>query len=214
MGRRIAFSLALLLLAGLAVAAWQGAFEGLDRKRVVELVEAAGPWAPIGFVLAFALLEPFGAPGALFAIPASWIWPFPIAFGLSWLGAIGAGVVGFWFARTIGHRFVQRHLPDRFRRYDERLETRGLVTVVVVRLVFFLAPPAHWLLGLSRVRFGTFLLGTAVGFAPGMALLVLFGDGLYRALAGTPPGVTVAVLALVVLIAALVRTRRARLRRD
>ena len=201
MGRRVAIALLLLLGGALAYAWTAGVLEGLDRERVTQLLRNAGPWGPIGLVLAFALLEPFGVPGALFAIPASWVWPFPLAFALSWLGAVGAGVVGFVFARSIARDFVERKIPARFRRFDERLETRGFVTVVIVRLVFFLAPPAHWVLGVSRVRFTPFVLGTAVGFLPGMAALVLFGEGLLRAWAAAPPGLGAAVgLALAIWI--------------
>lgn len=187
MARRFALLLLALLVLSL-VGAWAaGWFEGLDRERVTELIHAAGPWGPVVFVAAFALLEPFGAPGVLFAVPASWVWPMPEAFALSWLGAVGAGCVGFFFARTIGRDWVEAHLPDRFRRFDERLATRGLVTVIVVRLVFFLAPPAHWVLGLSPVRVTPFVLGTFIGFAPGIFVLVLFGEGLLRAFDQVPP---------------------------
>lgn len=208
--RRVALLLFTALVLGLASAWGAGWFEGLDRERVTGLIRAAGPWGPVAFVVAFALLEPFGAPGVLFAVPASWVWPLPEAFALSWLGSVGAGGVGFFFARTIGRDWVEAHLPDRFRRFDERLATRGLVTVVVVRLVFFLAPPAHWVLGLSPVRVTPFVLGTFIGFAPGIFALVLFGEGLLRVFDAAPPPLLAGVVATLV---GLVLWRRRRLRR-
>jgi uncharacterized membrane protein YdjX (TVP38/TMEM64 family) len=207
LARRVALLLFAVLAVGLASAWGAGWFEGLDRERVTALIRAAGPWGPVVFVAAFALLEPFGAPGVLFAVPASWVWPLPEAFALSWLGAVGAGCVGFFFARTIGRDWVEAHLPDRFRRFDERLATRGLVTVIVVRLAFFLAPPAHWLLGLSPVRVTPFVLGTSIGFAPGIFALVLFGEGLVRAFDRAPPELLAAVV-VAVLAFALWRRRR------
>ena len=143
----------------------------------------------------------------LFVVPASWVWPLPQAFVISWLGAVGAGCVGFFFARTIGRDWVATRLPERFRRFDERLETRGLVTVIVVRLVFFLAPPAHWILGLSKVRVTPFVIGSFVGFAPGILALVILGDGMLRLVASAPRGSLALVLALI-LAGAVWRRRR------
>lgn len=147
-------------------------------------------------------------------MPASWVWPLSEAFALSWLGAVGAGCVGFFFARVLAREWVDANLPERFRRFDDRLATRGLVTVIVVRLVFFLAPPAHWVLGLSKVRVTAFVLGSFIGFAPGILALVLFGDGLLRAFDHAPPGLIAGVVAALVGFAVWRRRRLARPERD
>ena len=157
---------------------WGGWLDRLDAEWFRSLLTESGPWGPVLYVASFALLEPLGAPGILFIIPASFVWPLAVAFALSWMASVCAGIVGFSFARWIARDFVQRHLPERFHRFDRQLAERALWTVIVVRLVFFLAPPAHWVLGVSRVPFGTFVLGTAIGFAPGVALMTVAGPGL------------------------------------
>jgi LPXTG-motif cell wall-anchored protein len=53
-------------------------------------------------------------------------------------------------------------------------------TVILVRLFFFLAAPAHWALGLSPVRFRPFVIGSAIGFVPGMLLVSFAGRPLYE----------------------------------
>lgn len=170
MAVRIALLVAVLGALGALYAT--GVFEVVSEpERVRALLGGLGSWAPVLYVLAFALLEPFFVPGVAFIIPGSLVWPFWELFVLSWLGSIGAGVVGFGFARYLGRDYVKRHLPRRLHAYDERLAVRGLRTVIVVRLTLFLAPPAHWLLGLSQVSFSSFLLGSAIGFLPGVAAL-------------------------------------------
>lgn len=180
-----------------------------DPERARAALESLGMWAPVLYVLAFACLEPFFVPGIAFMIPGALIFSFPVLFGLSWLGSIGAGIVGFGFARFVGRDFVESRLPQRMRVYDERLSTHGLRTVILVRLTLFLTPPAHWLLGLSRVRFAPFVLGTAIGFVPGMALLsyvvVFLGKSLGDWIEDQPPLFFVAAL---VLLIAVVRLRR------
>jgi uncharacterized membrane protein YdjX (TVP38/TMEM64 family) len=188
-----------------------------EPERVRAMLLGLGIWAPILFVLAFSLLEPFFVPGIAFIIPGSAVWSFPTLFALSWLGSVGAGVVGFGFARYLGRQYVERHLPARFHKYDQQLADRALRTVILVRLTLFLAPPAHWMLGLSRVRFAPFVLGTAIGFLPGVAALtyvvVFVGETLGGWLRAQPPEVWIALGgALVLLLAGRRWLARARYR--
>lgn len=200
------------LLVGLGFAYATGLFELLgDPARMSDALAGLGSWGYLAFVLGFALSEPFGAPGILFILPAALVWPKWLAFVLSLVGSVGAGIVGFGFARYVARDWVERRLPARLRRYDERLAEHGLRTVIVVRLTLFLFPPAHWLLGLSRVRFAPFVIGSAIGFVPGVATLAFLGGGLVEWLLGQPP--TIIALIVVSLLAPwvlrAVRQRRA-----
>ena len=89
-------------------------------------------------------------------------------------------------------------LPERLRGYDAKAALRPLVTVIAVRLLFFLFPPAHWVFGLSTVRFGPFVLGTAIGFAPGMLLLTLVGKGVFEWMLAQPPWVSLVLVVPIV----------------
>ncbi len=202
MAARIGLLLAALCAFG--VAWWAGLFDLLsDPERIAELLRSLGPWGYVLYVAAFSLLEPFFVPGIVFILPATAIWPGWLAFVLSLLGSTGAGIVGFTFARVLARDWASAHIPDRLRQYDERLATRGLRTVIVMRLVLFLMPPAHWALGVSRVRFPTFVLGSVIGFVPGIAMLTFLGGCLFELLREQPPEtwrwVGIGVLALFVL---------------
>lgn len=208
-----------VLLLGLLALLWAGGFFQWvqDVERVRAVMGELGPWAPVLYVLAFSLLEPLFVPAITFIIPGAVVFPYWQLLMLSWLGATGAGVVGFVFARTLGREFVEQRLPPSLRVYDERLARDGLRTVIFVRLTFFLAPPAHWLLGLSRVDFGSFVLGTAIGFVPGIVVLTyvvaFVGGTVLDWLASQPRSVWVGLgagLALLWLAARLLRMRRAR----
>lgn len=160
------------LAAVLATLYATGAFEWVaDVDRVRASLESLGNWGPLLYVLAFAFLCPFFVPGIAFVIPGAVVFGYPELLLYSWIGAVGAGIVGFTFARTLGRSFVEKHMPPVLHRYDQRLADNGVRTVILVRLTLFLAPPGHWALGLSRVRLSEFLVGTAIGFIPGIALL-------------------------------------------
>jgi uncharacterized membrane protein YdjX (TVP38/TMEM64 family) len=200
------------ILGAVACLWWIATHESLETERLREAVSAAGPWGPVLFVALFALLEAFGVPGVVFIGLAIVVWPAWLAFLLIWLGSVGAACVGFAFARTVGRRWVAAHLPARFRAFDARLATSGLRYVVAVRLLFYLATPAHWLLGLSGVPFRTALLGSAIGFAPASALWAFAGGRFFAWVEKQPPAVWLAVaagIAALVAARALWRRRRA-----
>jgi uncharacterized membrane protein YdjX (TVP38/TMEM64 family) len=199
------------LLVALLAAFWLALPDALARDRLRELVAGAGPWGPLLFVVLFSLLEALGVPGLVFIGLAIAVWEPWRAFLLIWAGSVGAGCVGFAFARTIGRGFVVAHLPERFRRFDARLATSGLRYVIAVRIFFYLATPAHWLLGLSGVPFGTALLGSAIGFVPGAALWAFGGGAVFEWVGRQPAAVWAALAAFAALaVAARAAWRRRR----
>ncbi len=175
MSTRLRFVLALSLIAA-GVVAWQsGAFAWVTHENIHRLLAESGVWGPVLYVLAFALLEPFGVPGAVFVLPASLAWATDFAIAMSVLGATGAGVTSYVLARgVLGDTFEQR-LPARLRAFTATAREHPLRTVIAVRILFGLAAPAHWALALSGVRFSSFVVGSLIGFVPPMALFVVFG---------------------------------------
>jgi uncharacterized membrane protein YdjX (TVP38/TMEM64 family) len=191
MARRLAVLLALLLLSGFVW--WRGWLDEFDVDHVNALVRGAGAWGPALFVLLCAVGNGLGAPGFLFVLPAGVLWPPWEASLLIWLGAIGAGVVGYAFARGIGRRFVEAHLPRSLRRLDRHL---GLRSVVVLRAGFFLATPVHWALGLTSISPRALLIGSVIGFAPPAAFWGFAGSEFVDAMVEGRPGIWVALAAL------------------
>ena len=191
--------LALLVAGGVLVFA-TGLHRHLEVESLRGLMERAGWLGPVVFLALFGL-QPFGLPGILLMLAAIAVWPQWLAFLLSWAGAVIAGCVGYLFARTIGREWVAARLPERLRRFEQQVVERGLRTVIVCRLLFFLTPPAHWALGLSPVGFGTFVLGSAIGFLPGVAVWTLAGGTVLEWYEGRGPQFGLQVLGLLVLAA-------------
>jgi uncharacterized membrane protein YdjX (TVP38/TMEM64 family) len=172
--RRLAL---LFLIAGLLGLAWAGgAFQSLgDLEKTRARLDSLGPWAYVAFVASFALFQPLGVPAIFWVLPAALLWPFELAFPLSLAGAVGGASVGFVFARYLARDWVAERVPDRLRRFDERFAARGLAGVIVVRLLFHLFPPTHWALGLSRVSYGVYALGTFIASAFNIGIVTYFG---------------------------------------
>jgi uncharacterized membrane protein YdjX (TVP38/TMEM64 family) len=192
----------LILLAAILAVAGFGYFSGLYQylapERLRLLLTEAGIWGPVVIILLFSILEPFGTPGVIFLLTAATLWPFPLAFLVNWLGATGAGMIGFAFARYLGRHWVEDRMPARLRLWNERLAGRGVTGVILFRLLFFLNPASHWALGLSKVPAPTAFFGTLIGFAPAIALWTYFGAEILVWFEAQSVGMWVAVVAGIV----------------
>ncbi len=202
------------LLAALAAAA---PALGLG-ARLAELrgwILGLGPLGPLVFVLLYALATTFAVPASLLTVAAGAM--FGSALGVAvvaagaTLGAAGAFALARWFARGA----IERWLGDNptFRRLDRLTERHGAIVVALTRLVpVFPFNLLNYGFGLTRVRFGTYLLWSFLCMLPGTVLYVVGADAVARALAeGSVPWPLVGVLAAAVALVALLvgRARRA-----
>ncbi len=138
----------------------------------------SGLWGLLAFVVAFSLLQPLGMASHLFVVSAALVWDPALALCASWIGALGAGSVAFGFARYVGHDWVQARMPDRLRRWDERLARRGFRTVLIMRLMLFTFGPMQLMFGVSRVRYWPFLAASAIGLLPMLAAETFLGGSI------------------------------------
>ena len=72
---------------------------------------------------------------------------------------------------------LERRLSGRLKRALERVRRRGLVAVVMLRVVP-LAPASviNLAVGASAIKFSDFFVGTMLGMAPGFVVLSVMGD--------------------------------------
>lgn len=181
-----------------------------SQLRIDPLRATVGAWgasAPLVFVAVFVggmLLHLPGMPlvalGALLFEPTE-------AFLYAWAAILVGSTLTFVLVRWFFHEAVQGTLQARFpmlRRLDDRLVSNGFATVLVLRLVFCMAPPLNFALGATRVRFLDYLAGTALGVLPGVGLAVAFADAIAHAHAGTAHLTPARAAGLVVLVAMVV----------
>jgi len=203
-----------VILAGTIVfTAWKlGAFDAFgSTDKVHALIDSWGAWAYVLYVFTFILLMPFGVPAFVWVLPAGILWPFGVAYALSLLGVAGGASVGFLFARYLARDWVAARMPGRIRRFDQRLATHGLRAVIVFRLVFQLGAPTHWLLGMSSVGYGTFVLGTVLGAMPVVALVTWLGHDVFHWVemhATLATAIVVAALVAIIVARRMLRARR------
>jgi uncharacterized membrane protein YdjX (TVP38/TMEM64 family) len=202
-GPSVALQLAALAaVAALLLLSWRFGFfaRAADPARLAETVVGLGAWGYLGFVLAYAALQPFGVPGTVFIVAAPLLWPWPVAFALSMVGTMAASVVGFSFSRFVARDWVTRFVPARFDKYSEALAARGFTTVVILRFVFWMPPMLHAFFGVSKVRFWTHFWGSFVGYLVPLFLVSFFGQRLFDLMRSASPATWAAMIGATALV--------------
>jgi uncharacterized membrane protein YdjX (TVP38/TMEM64 family) len=178
---------ALLAVALVAVVVWffaSGTYRTFEARTLSAQIDALHGAGPFVFVLAFAVVQPLGPSGHIFILCASLVWPPPVAFALSMVGAVLSQVTGFLFYRYVAADFARARIPKRLLQYEERLVASPFRTVLVLRLVTFTWPLVSMLLGVSRIRFAPMLGATVLGLVPGVAFDIYLAVPFFRFVRG------------------------------
>ena len=120
-------------------------------------------------------------------------------FGYAWIGQVVAMTVMFVVARTSLRRLARRLVHEHsgfVRRVEHRLEHHGIQVVAALRLFYFMGTPLTIMLSTTRLRLRDFVLGTAIGVVPAVALMVLSAD----AVASGPTAVEAALIGIAIVL--------------
>ena len=180
-----------LLLATLGVVvlglAWRLAplSEWADPEHLQTLVAPlrGSAWGAVAASLAFALASLAFIPVLALIVAAALVFEPLTALAVAWIGSILGAGIGYELGRRLWRDTVRRAAGPRLAALSRRLERRGLLATALVRTLP-IAPFAavNLVAGASRVSLRDFALGTALGMAPGIALITLVTDRVGRAL--------------------------------
>jgi uncharacterized membrane protein YdjX (TVP38/TMEM64 family) len=88
----------------------------------------------------------------------------PVAGSFEGIVCVGtASAVIYYISKLLGRDFADRVFGRRFPQIEARFQKSGLITVIYLRLIFFMLPPVNWFLGLMNLSFRDFFLGTVLG---------------------------------------------------
>jgi len=180
-GRRIWLWVAALLLLGALAAAWRWTplARNLDLAALLEAGArfAALPGAPLLAVAAFVLAGLVAFPVTLLIMLTVLSFGALTGFASALAGSLASALAGYGLGVLLGRHTVRRLAGGRLNRISKRLARRGLLAVVLSRVV----PIAPFSIinlvgGASHVSLRDFALGTLIGMTPGIAAVTLFTD--------------------------------------
>jgi uncharacterized membrane protein YdjX (TVP38/TMEM64 family) len=200
--RRLLPRLALLLLLTAAVGwgAWHR--DQFNLPALDAWLSSLGLWAPIGYVVLYALGTIAFVPGVVFALAGGAL--FGPVWGSVWnlTGATLGATLAFLVARYLMGDWVARKAGGLLKRLIDGVDAEGWRFVALVRLVpLFPFNLSNYVLGLTRIPLHHYILATLVCMAPGAVAYTWLGYAGRGALAGETGAVRYGLLALGLLAA-------------
>jgi uncharacterized membrane protein YdjX (TVP38/TMEM64 family) len=194
----------LLLVAALAAAIiWLGIHrEFLQTATLERELQRFGRWAPILFVVLYALATVLFVPGSVLTVAGGAL--FGPVWGTLWnlSGATLGATLAFVTARYIASDWIAARSGERLGRLMRGVEEEGWHFVAFVRLVpLFPFNLMNYAFGLTRIRLREYVLASFVCMAPGALAYTYLGYAGREAASGQAGAIRKAVLALALLAA-------------
>ncbi|MFH1350836.1 MAG: TVP38/TMEM64 family protein [Pseudomonadota bacterium] len=146
----------------------------LTAEALGRLLDSAGIWAPIAYMVVYTVGVCLFLPGTLLTgLGAAIFGPYR-GFLYVWVGAMLGASAAFIIGRTLGREFAASLIGDRLKKYDDAIERNGFATVLYLRLVYFPFTPMNFGMGLTKVRFWDYFFGTGLGIIVGTFIFTFF----------------------------------------
>jgi uncharacterized membrane protein YdjX (TVP38/TMEM64 family) len=146
----------------------------LTAEQLGRFLQSAGAWAPMVFVVIYAVGVCLFLPGTLLTGLGAAIFGAYWGFLYVWIGAMLGASCAFVIGRTLGREFAASLVGDRLKKYDDAIARNGFATVLYLRLVYFPFTPMNFGMGLTRVRFWDYFWGTGLGIVVGTFIFTFF----------------------------------------
>jgi len=152
---------------------------------VVNFIEALqqrvmswGPWAAVCYPLLFALCNILLLPGGILAVGGGFFFGLWWGFLIVFAGNVVATAISFALSRSIARRWFQRKLSGNptIRALGPAVERESWKIILLSQLhPLFPTSLLNYFYGLTRIRFGSYMLWASIGRIPGIFLYAYVG---------------------------------------
>jgi uncharacterized membrane protein YdjX (TVP38/TMEM64 family) len=166
--------LAVFVVAAIILVRYTPIKDYLSVEALERFLDAVGIWAPVVFMVIYAGGVCLFLPGTLLTGLGAAIFGAYWGFVYVWFGAMAGASIAFWIGRTLGREFAASLVGDKLKKYDDAIERNGFAAVLYLRLVYFPFTPMNFGMGLTKVHFRDYFLGTGLGIIVGTFIFTFF----------------------------------------
>lgn len=197
----------MFVFAGGLALAWL--FDGVTSIDAIQArIASLGVWAPVGFVLLYAIGTVVMIPGGIFDVTGGVLFGPILGSVVNLLGASLGAAIAFLIARYVAGDWVQSRAGPRVQKVIRSVETDGWQFVAFVRLVpIFPYTIINYLLGLTRIPFLHYLLASIVFMLPSTLVYTWIGHASSEAMSGDANNLRYALFALALIAVVIVAPR-------
>ncbi|MGL4882963.1 MAG: TVP38/TMEM64 family protein [Waterburya sp.] len=152
---------------------------GIDRQQLQTWLETMGIFAPIIYIILYAIATLLILPSTPLNLTGGAI--FGLGWGTVWttIAALVAAIAAFVFTRTLGRELVTQKFAGRWQAVDAEIRQGGLFYMFAIRLLPIIPYGlVNFTAGLTSIKFKDYLLGTFLGTVPGVLPFVMLGSGI------------------------------------
>ncbi|HWM83507.1 MAG TPA: TVP38/TMEM64 family protein [Pseudolabrys sp.] len=162
------------IVAAMALAWWYS--DALELETIEAWVGSLGLWAPIGYVVLYAVGTVAMVPGSLFDTLGGALFGPVVGSIVNLIGGSIGAFLAFFAARYVAGDWVEERSGPRVREIKRSVEAEGWRFVAMVRLVpVFPYTVFNYLLGLTRISFWQYAVTTVVCMAPSTVVYTWLG---------------------------------------
>lgn len=191
---------------GLAVLAiawrWTPLREWVNLASMVDLARQleALPFTPIVVMVSYVIAGLVMLPVMLLIAVTGIVFGPVEGFFYAMAGTLLSGAATYGLGRRLGRDTVRHLVGPRINRLSKHIAKQGILAMVIIRMLP-VAPytVVNMIAGASHIRFRDYMIGTAIGMLPGIALTVTFVHNLAQAIRNPSPG-TIVILAVVAVL--------------
>jgi len=166
--------LAAFIAAAIALVRFSALRDYLTADGLGRFLASAGLWAPLVYMLVYAVGVCLFVPGSVLTGIGAVIFGAYWGFVYVWIGAMIGASAAFLIGRTLGRDFAASLVGDRLRKYDDVIQRKGFATVLYLRLIYFPFTPMNFGMGLTKVSFRDYFFGTGLGILVGTFIFTFF----------------------------------------
>ena len=190
-----------LIIAALVIARLLGLGERLGELQ--DWIESLGFWGNLAFVGIYIVAVVTGMPGGIITIAAGVLFGSVVGIILVSVGSTVGASLAFLIARYFARDAIARWLSnkEKFSHLDQLTEEHGAIIVAVTRLIpIFPFNLLNYGLGLTRVRFVTYVFWSWLCMLPGTIVYVVGTDAFANIAQGQIPWTLIGILVVVIVI--------------
>jgi uncharacterized membrane protein YdjX (TVP38/TMEM64 family) len=162
------------IIIAISVVRFTSVKEFFKEETLSHFLKELGYWAPLIFVIVYAVGVCLFVPGTLLTALGAAIFGAFLGFLYVWAGAMVGASAAFWIGRTLGRESAAFMIGDRLRKYDDAIEQNGFAAVFYLRMIYFPFTPMNFGMGLTKVRFWDYFFGTGLGIIVGTFIFTFF----------------------------------------
>jgi uncharacterized membrane protein YdjX (TVP38/TMEM64 family) len=182
---------------------------GINQQELQLWLQKMGVWAPIIYILVYAIATIFILPSTPLNLSGGAIFGWELGTVWTSIAAVLAAVLSFGFSRTIGRKFVEQKLASKWQSLDREMEQGGFFYMFAIRLLPLIPyGMVNFAAGLTSIKFRDYFFGTLLGTVPGILPFVMMGAGLTALKQGNVIPILVALALIGMLIGTATWYRR------